>query len=838
MWRIIVAVSWVAVLWLIFAGVGCRPPEPKEHDTIYLLDFVERATPGLSDLSAGRPARRLLAFSGEKTEAITFPIGSKLSVPVEIRPGTILHFSLALVSRISEGEGVEFRLYVEAGGTRARAFSEVLTSDAFERWSLRRADLTGWGGVPATLVLETRWVGGAPGTSLAVVGFAAPAFKTEIHRDTASRGVAVFNEWSRRGRSKETFEPRTVEDTKFSHDRGFYDHAFELTITSATREATVVYTTDGSSPSLENGRRGNALFISRTTVVRAKAFKEEMTPTNVDTHTYLFPGTVREQKTLPYDYPAPPPEGVSRRATSLAPRPDLDIEIDPDIVASDNNEEFVEGLTSIPTLSLVMDAEHLFDSERGLYFERFPRVGAGSVELIYPAREMFSDFEGFQIDCAVKPHSRMYGVQTKGIQKRSLRLVFSKSYGPGKLRYPLFESAVQHAESAASEFDTIVLRAGGQANWSGDDAPFSARAVYVRDQHIRDSQHWLSGLSAHGIFVHLYLNGMYWGVYNAVERPDQRFFASYFGGKPYTDWISVNRAGRLGEPPRSSRWDDLHAFAQENDLSSPENYQHMKTLLDTSRFSDYILLNWFSGMADWGFNNWYAGIRVNPPGPAMYFCWDSEMTYGLVNGYGARGAWVDPHFLNPVGTARLHRLWQALERSPEFLLEFADRVYRAGYDGGPLSDAVNQANFRRLSDYVETAMLCESARWGDSAEALADDPRTRDGHWALARDDVLDQMQGNVKRFMEALRDHGYYPTIDPPAFERVDQQLVIAMPDGVDAVFFTTDGSDPRNPHANRFTEAAVSVPFSTQLRARARRGSEWSALHEYGLWKVRPGW
>ena len=821
------------LFWLATAGFGCKAGDCNKSDEISLLDLVERGTPGVDDASDERPAHEFLTFSGERREVITFPVDSKLSVLLEIRPGTVLEFSLALLSRIGRDDGIEFRVYVEAGGKRVRAFSEVLTSDALERWRLRRADLTGWDDEAATLILETRWANGTSRTSPAVVGFAAPEFKTDIHREAASRGVSLFNEWSRVVGAPGAVEPRDVSDTKFSHDRGFYDHAFELTITTATPDSTVVYTTDGSSPSLGNGKLGNTLFISRTTVVRARAFKDGMTPTNVDTQTYIFPNSVREQKTLPYDYPAPPPEGVSSGATAFAPRPDLDMEIDPDIVSSDHNEEFVDGLTSIPTLSLVMDSEHLFDSERGLYFEHFPPVRAGSVELIYPPRERFSYFEGFQIDCAVKAHSQMGGVQTKGIQKRSLRLIFSREYGPGKLRYPLFESAVHHAESATSEFDTIVLRAGGQANWSQDNAPVSENAVYVRDQHLRDSQLWLSGLSAHGIFVHLYLNGMYWGVYNAVERPDQRFLASYLGGEPYADWIAVNQYGPLGDPPRSSRWEDLHAFARTRGLSEPENYEHMKSLLDTSQFSDYILLNWFSGMSDWGKNNWYAGVRVNPPGRCIYFCWDSEMTYGLVREYGAPGAWVDPAFVNPAKPSAMHRLWQSLEDSPEFLLLFADRVYRACYNGGPLSDNVNQANFRRLSDYVEKAMLCESARWGDSATALADDPRTKDGHWVRARDDVLSQMEGNASRFIQVLREHGYYPTIDPPTFERAGEQLVIARPDGADEVFFTTDGSDPRSVDANRFTESTRSVPFSAQLRARARRGSEWSALHEYGVWK-----
>ncbi len=70
-------------------------------------------------------------------------------------------------------------------------------------------------------------------------------------------------------------------------------------------------------------------------------------------------------------------------------------------------------------------------------------------------------------------------------------------------------------------------------------------AVYVRDQHARDSQLSLSGTAAHGIFVHLYLNGIYWGVYNAVERPERRFLASYYGGDP-ADWFAINHSGVVG----------------------------------------------------------------------------------------------------------------------------------------------------------------------------------------------------------------------------------------------------------------------------------------------------
>src|SRR5262249_46618470 len=44
-----------------------------------------------------------------------------------------------------------------------------------------------------------------------------------------------------------------VADTKFSVDRGFFTVPFTLSITSATSDATIIYTTDGSTPTSNNG---------------------------------------------------------------------------------------------------------------------------------------------------------------------------------------------------------------------------------------------------------------------------------------------------------------------------------------------------------------------------------------------------------------------------------------------------------------------------------------------------------------------------------------------------------------------------------------------------------
>jgi hypothetical protein len=72
-----------------------------------------------------------------------------------------------------------------------------------------------------------------------------------------------------------TAETGWKEGLKFSAPRGFYSVAFELEISNATPGGTILYTLDGSEPSLEGGLVYAApLKLDRSTVVRAVALNE------------------------------------------------------------------------------------------------------------------------------------------------------------------------------------------------------------------------------------------------------------------------------------------------------------------------------------------------------------------------------------------------------------------------------------------------------------------------------------------------------------------------------------------------------------------------------------
>ncbi len=48
--------------------------------------------------------------------------------------------------------------------------------------------------------------------------------------------------------------------------------------------------------------------------------------------------------------------------------------------------------------------------------------------------------------------------------------------------------------------------------------------------------------SSRGNVVHLYINGLYWGLYNPSERPDDSFAAEHFGGDK-SEYDVVNHDG-------------------------------------------------------------------------------------------------------------------------------------------------------------------------------------------------------------------------------------------------------------------------------------------------------
>ena len=326
-----------------------------------------------------------------------------------------------------------------------------------------------------------------------------------------------------------------VADTQFSVRRGFYETPQTVEISSATSEAVIYFTTNGSEPGPDNSEAtiyDGALTISETTVLRAAAFREGWESTDVDTQTYLFASQVGGQSSSPEHFPqqwVTNLNGVQRSVSAyshfgmnqgvLSTLPMVD--------SAGADFELEEALTSIPSISLALDAEVLFDPVDGLHVNARQRGRAWergvSFEVIDPVKG--SDI---QANCGLRMHGGWN--RYPEMLKKSFRIYFRSEYGDSKLKYPMFPG------SEIEEFDRLILRSGNGKAWASPWRALSGggnsleRVTYMRDQIIRDFQKATGNNSIPGTFMHLYINGHYWGLYNPVERPTEHFAAARYGG--------------------------------------------------------------------------------------------------------------------------------------------------------------------------------------------------------------------------------------------------------------------------------------------------------------------
>jgi len=620
-----------------------------------------------------------------------------------------------------------------------------------------------------------------------------------------------------------------IADTTIDPDSGFYESSVVVTVETATAEALIYYTTDGSAPSPENGlvsaTNTLVLTLTNTTPLRVMAACPGKLPTDVDTRTYIFPATVSQQTR---------PEGCPE--TWGTDRAETPAEYGLGSLSSNG----VAALEAIPTLSVVMEPANLFgptgiyDKEGGEGYEV-----AANAELIHPEGR-----EGFRVDCGIKPHARylehhMDGAGRQVVNlKRSFRLVFKDEYGPGKLQYPVFESAAN--QDGLPQYDSLVLRGGAQQSYGGSHQLHAEWTSYARDQFGRDTQSALCGDGPRGTYVHLYLNGLYWGLYNLAERLDADLMAERYGGDD-DEWF----VGRQHEAidGTSAAWSNLFAKCGDGPLTAADC-----ATVDRTNFCDYVLAWWYTGGGDWEDGEWCKNYSVSQNtvsnGPIRFFCWDMELSW-LSTTLSTNGAWVKPSFLDPAVDATpghpIACIFRGLWNDSDFRTLFADRLYKHGFNGGAFTTAKAQARWMRICDFIDDAMLGEISRWGHTALVYDEygNPTpasiSRDD-WYLARDYPFRLMDGNAERLVLACREaelHGaaLYPAFDPP---EVDVQgTTLTLSSGTGTIYYAW-GADPRAPGGSVSAQAveytgALSATNQAPLYSRVLAGTNWSALAEY---------
>jgi hypothetical protein len=613
-----------------------------------------------------------------------------------------------------------------------------------------------------------------------------------------------------------------VAPVTFGSHAGFYDAPVAMAMQCATPQAVIRFTRDGSAPTANSGEvYAFPVVVSSTTVLRAAAFRQGWAASPVASSTILFAEQIVQQPALPAGYPS------TWGMNALTPAP-ADYEMDPEVTqAPAYTGQVVHALAnSLPVLSISGDRDMLF-APAGIYSDnRYSSIEVPvSIEYFGPGAG-----EGFAVSCGVSIH----GGQARDHAKKPLRLYFKKEYGPGRLRYPLF------ADTAVDSFDQLILRPGGHDGWTpyawgNRSTDFSAHATYLRDQFLRKTEIAMGRLAPHGRYVHLYLNGLYWGVYDLHERPNAAFFASHLGGKE-ADWDVLHHpeiSGQLYsvEGGTADAWNSLQSLAL-GGISTASAYHNVQSYLDLDAYIDHLIVRMWGADFDWmkpvsypdpngreydigyfGNKNWYAARHSrNGSGPFVFFCWDAEMSMGS---HAMKALSSTPPSLGTPPSQRQYLSnhtkvsgngtpvapYAALRKIPAFRQKFADRLQKHFFHAGALSVAASQARLTALESQLQAPMVAESARWGDALEGQPSlTTFTRDAHWQPEVDWLKNTFLTQRNEVMLGqFRAIGLYPFIDPPVLlphgGLVPRDYTLTMqlpPSAAGQIYYTLDGSDP----------------------------------------------
>ena len=319
-----------------------------------------------------------------------------------------------------------------------------------------------------------------------------------------------------------------------SHGRGFYESPFQVSLGCASPSVTIRYTLDGSPPTASVGTiYSSPIPINTTTVLRVLAYRSGYLSQPVVTHTYIFPAQVVNQSSNPPGYPSQWGSSVSAVYGMYPGYPD--------------SEATLRGsLLALPTVCISGKIDDIFGTATGYYYHGSKDNNSswqkpGSIELIYPDGD-----EGFQVNAGVQGRAD----NVTATRKRGLKVEFKSIYGPSKLKFPgLFDGAKEGRETASDEFDALILRPGKAENYTGVGYN-PVLNIYFRDIMVRDVEIAITGYGSRNIFVHLYLNGIYWGVYNLTEVYDPDYYADYFGGEE-EEWFEVRTKDRASGMART-----------------------------------------------------------------------------------------------------------------------------------------------------------------------------------------------------------------------------------------------------------------------------------------------
>lgn len=371
---------------------------------------------------------------------------------------------------------------------------------------------------------------------------------------------------------------------------------------------------------------------------------------------------------------------------------------------------------------------------------------------------------------------------------------------------------------------------------------------------------------------------MYWGIYQTDERAEASYAESYLGGeKEDYDIVKVNTQpwpyyieatdGNL------NAWEELWEYCKDGFKSNDDYFKlegktadgkpdsNGEVLVDIDNLIDYMLVIFYTGNFDAPVSGWHSnnmpnnfyGIfnRENKEQGFKFLVHDSEHSMFVESVYGFKG--INENRVN-LGTTGKMNIDDVLSFNPQWLhyklcsnLEYRQRFANRAFkylNNGIMSPENARKLFKSRADEIETAIIAESARWGDAQSYKS---LTKMDDWLPEINRMYDEFfPRRTAIVIDQLKNVDLWPLGDAPqiVFESVDvtnqkidfsgnAEVILLNPNTNGNLYYTLNGNNPRTVGGGINTDAiaiengrSFVVATSFILKTQVKFNNEWGPV------------
>ncbi|NOX46554.1 MAG: T9SS type A sorting domain-containing protein [Chlorobi bacterium] len=459
----------------------------------------------------------------------------------------------------------------------------------------------------------------------------------------------------------------------FSISGGIYPGPVNVELATSSPTAEIRFTIDGSYPDENSPVYSTAIQTSDTvSIIRARVFEDGIAPGAVVSNTYFA--------------------NVSHEL------PILSITTDPDNLWNDTIGIYCVGTHGIQGYGGITANYWHTDWERPVNLEMFETDG----------EQVINQQTGIAINGA-----------RRNMAQKSLRVFARGKYGKPSIDHGIFKSRKNEA------FSSLVLRNSGLPDFE---------STLIRDGLSQSLTIGRMGLEYQGYRqAVLYLNGVYWGIYNIREKQNEDYLKDIKGANP----MNVNMLEYVGEVIEGSNEDYLilREFMEQNDLNTETNFNYLKSKIDIDDFINYQIAEIYMGNYDWPGLNIKYWNENKEDSKWRWLLYDIDVGFGLWGGYNFNSlehatATDGPNWPNPPSSTLFFRQLLTIDDfRNEFIQRFAAHINTTFVPGRiiPLADSLAQniapempVHINRWKDHDSPDGVCPQtlAEWEENLTVI------------------------------------------------------------------------------------------------------------------------